>query len=139
MQSCGEVGPTLFIHLVTDWRKEVFPLSDPAVSLRGRIKEMDSEHQKCPICGAEVDFQVRYPRYLCQDCRRRTTDAEGRPVDFFNYDLSGYGAVGQYLDRQEPYEERVCFVDGIRCTAEEARFGGIVIQAAPEGGAMPGE
>ena len=50
-------------------------------------------------------------------------------MDFFNHDLIGYGVVGRYMDRHEPCDENFCFVDGIRCTAEEARFGGIVIQA----------
>lgn len=86
---------------------------------------MDPEHQQCPVCSTEVDFQFRYPRYLCEACRHRTTDAGGRPVDFFNYDLGGYGVLGQYRDREEPYDENFCFVDGIRCIAEEARFGGI--------------
>jgi hypothetical protein len=40
----------------------------------------------------------------------------------------GYGA--QYRDNQSPYYHHDCFIDGRRCRADEARFGGIVIELA---------
>lgn len=34
----------------------------------------------------------------------------------------------KFLDTQEAYTSHTCFIDGIECFADEARFGGIVIQ-----------
>ena len=50
----------------------------------------------------------------------------GRAVQFFNLSMSG-GFGGCYMDTNEPYNEHLCYVDGIECYANEARFGGIVV------------
>jgi hypothetical protein len=56
--------------------------------------------------------------------------AEGRPLAFFNEGLSG-GFVPLYADTHQPYEGgHICWIDGIRCCADEHRFGGIVIEVA---------
>jgi hypothetical protein len=44
--------------------------------------------------------------------------------------MSG-GLAGTYADSGEPYLLEECFVRGIRCRAEEARFGGVVIEIDP--------
>ena len=41
--------------------------------------------------------------------------------------MSG-GYAAEYADTGDPYESHECFVDGIECYADEARFGGIVIE-----------
>jgi len=45
--------------------------------------------------------------------------------------MSG-GFQGAYADSGEAYLSHVCFVKGIRCWADEAKFGGIVIQPQPD-------
>ena len=83
-------------------------------------------HQ-CPICGIALEPVARYPRYVCQDCADRATSIDGRPLEFFNLGLSGgYGA--RYADNQTSYNSHDCFIDGQACRADEARFGGIVIE-----------
>ena len=69
----------------------------------------------------------RYPRYLCQQCVASATDHSGRPLQFFNEGLSG-GFLARYADTGEPVNSHLCFVNGIQCWADEARFGGIVVQ-----------
>jgi DNA-directed RNA polymerase subunit RPC12/RpoP len=87
------------------------------------------EKQFCPICQKEVGVNERYPKYICTDCSSKTTDIEGRPVDYFNTTLLGAGCQGKYKDTtSEIYSSNHCYVNGILCIAEEARFGGIVIQ-----------
>lgn len=87
--------------------------------------------QRCPICDAQVDEYPRYPRYVCHDCTTEPVLApDGRAVAFGNVDISG-GCEGRYLDSGEPYEGHECYVRGSKCWADEARFGGTVIQAAP--------
>lgn len=85
--------------------------------------------QACPICGAEVEPSERYPRRVCDRCAARATSTDGRSLAFFNLDLSGgYGA--RYADTDEAYDSHECLIDGVRCRAEEARCGGIVIEVA---------
>lgn len=86
------------------------------------------EQQFCPICKEEVSYSSRYPKYLCYTCSEQTTDAEGRPVAFYNTTLFGQGCQGEYRDTGEPFDGDTCYVQGIRCRAEEFRFGGIVVQ-----------
>lgn len=90
---------------------------------------MTDPAQHCPICRRAVAPYPRYPRYLCPGCATRAVSEDGRPLTFFNLGMSGgYGAC--YTDTQEPYETHRCFVDGVECHADEARFGGIVIETA---------
>ena len=85
--------------------------------------------QHCPICDGEVAESSRYPRYLCSTCAERARSADGRPLAFSNADLSG-GFIATFVDTGEEYESHECFVDGVKCHADEAHFGGIVIEAA---------
>ena len=57
----------------------------------------------------------------------QASDESGRQLEFSNVSLSG-GFQAAYADTRELRESHVCFIRGIRCWADEARFGGIVIQ-----------
>ncbi len=95
--------------------------------------------QPCPHCGRPTFYEERYPRAVCQQCGRRTTDRSGRRVTGFNVSMSG-GMIAYYADTVDVpdgsgYEEcdevsrtGRCFIDGHPATMQEARFGGIVIQ-----------
>jgi hypothetical protein len=83
--------------------------------------------QHCPICQKEVTPDPRYPRSVCADCASRAQSVDGRLLEFFNTDLSG-GFVARYRDTLEAYRSHACWIDGVRCHADEARFGGIVIE-----------
>jgi hypothetical protein len=89
---------------------------------------IEEEKQQCPICKAEVKKSTRYPKYICEECTLKVTDKDGRSVYFANTTLLGFGCQGHYRDKNEIYNSHFCFVNGILCVAEEARFGGIVIQ-----------
>lgn len=86
--------------------------------------------QLCPICRASVPPSPRYPRYVCARCCARAATAEGRPLVFYNLDLAG-GFVARRADTGEVHPGHECFIDGVRCLADEARFGGIVVEPAP--------
>jgi hypothetical protein len=83
--------------------------------------------QHCPICSVEVPPSLRYPRYVCSTCAEKAASPDGRPLAFANESLSG-GFIARYADSGEPYPSHECFIDGTKCYADEARFGGIVIQ-----------
>lgn len=83
--------------------------------------------QFCPNCKNEIGFNPRYPKALCRNCFSELTDTNGRKVEFFTLD---YGCQGYFknTEQQEKYNSDVCFIDDKEFLAEEARFGGIVIQ-----------
>jgi hypothetical protein len=91
---------------------------------------MTTTEQFCPICGTAVTPLARYPRYVCASCDAKACSAEGRPLRFFNLSMSG-GFGAEYADTDEPYDSSICYIDGVKCHANEARFGGIVIQPVP--------
>ena len=86
----------------------------------------DSIHQ-CPICNTSLEKWERYPRYVCEDCIGKATDSTGRILLFSNIDFAG-GFIAKYKDTGKIYDSNSCFIDGVRCHADEARFGGIVVQ-----------
>ena len=88
---------------------------------------MTQNTQSCPICSRPVEPSARYPRYLCEVCASKAKSKDGRPLKFSNADLSG-GFIAQYADTGYPYPGHECYIDEIPCYADEARFGGIVIQ-----------
>jgi hypothetical protein len=85
------------------------------------------QKHNCPICKTELMPFERYPKYVCESCAKKATDANGTKVEFGNTSICG-GFEGYYLDTKEAYNSQTCYIDGIECFAEEARFGGIVIQ-----------
>lgn len=85
------------------------------------------QHQHCPICRIELPPSPRYPRYVCAPCAARATDEHGRLLSFFNESFSG-GFIATYSDTGEVRNSHICVIDGLQCWADEARFGGIVIQ-----------
>ena len=93
------------------------------------------ERQHCPICLIEVAPSPRYPRYVCVDCAERAADEDGRLLEFYNESFSG-GFIAKYSDTGEARDSHVCFIDDVKCWADEAHFGGIVIQPAVD--PMPG-
>ena len=83
--------------------------------------------QTCPICGQEVKANPRYPRYLCRACVERAADANGQQLQFFQSNPDGRYAA-RYVASGTDYLSHECFVDGTKCWADEARFGGVVVQ-----------
>ena len=86
--------------------------------------------QNCPICDREVRLNPRYPHSVCDDCARKAASADGRRLTFGNVSLSG-GFEARFADDETVYPSHTCYIEGVTCWADEARFGGIVIQALP--------
>ena len=88
---------------------------------------MNKLEHKCPICQVELRKNPRYPNYICIDCSNKASDISGRRLAFFNLSFSGgYGV--SYLDTDEKYDSHICYIENVKCYADEARFGGIVIE-----------
>jgi hypothetical protein len=94
------------------------------------------ETQDCPICQTPQRQNPRYPKYLCPACSSRAVDANGRALTFYNESLSG-GFEAHYKDDDSKADEitksHVVFVDGKKVWADEARFGGIVLELLGDG------
>ena len=92
----------------------------------------------CPVCGEPRPHSPRYPDAVCAACVERAVDADGRPLAFHNATLTG-GFAAAYRDTREPAptpdDEMTCWIDGVRCRAREAYFGGIVVLPLPGDGA----
>ena len=84
--------------------------------------------QQCPICSADVPANPRYPRYVCRTCAGKAVSADGRPLQFSNVDFSG-GFAARFADTRAEFPSHECFIGGVKCHSDEARFGGIVIEA----------
>ena len=65
----------------------------------------------------------------------RAVDEQGRELEFFNPELLG-GFAAAYRDTGErlatPRDDQACMIDGERCLAREAHFGGIVVEPTAE-------
>lgn len=86
-----------------------------------------NEMQNCPICRNEIEKNERYPNQICEDCAERIADKDGREI-VLEFNWSGGFSV-RYKDRGERYFDQFIYINGIKCKAEEDRFGrGIIIQ-----------
>jgi len=98
--------------------------------------EKKQEIQKCPLClGRLLQFSPRYPKAICGKCAASDiTDSDNNFVSFHNIDLTG-GFISRHIinnDNVIEKAEHICWIhngkENIKCYANEARFGGIVIQ-----------
>lgn len=91
--------------------------------------------QWCPHCGASVHYFGRYPKYICRECSSKDAfDKDGNFLDFTNLGISGGFKIitknkeGKIMDEDDTQQFCDCFIDGKLFFAQEARFGGTVIQ-----------
>lgn len=98
------------------------------------IKETEYK-QFCPICFSETSFQSRYPKYICRECNTdKKRSFQGEKVSFSNLGFSGglkvsfYDDLDNLLKEEDEHHIYEFKLENYLCIAEEARFGGIVIQ-----------
>ncbi|WP_435737359.1 ADP-ribosylglycohydrolase family protein [Cellulosimicrobium sp. PMB13] len=105
----------------------------------GRLTLPDGAHrpaQSCPVCGTLVDQNPRYPRHVCAWCSAAVTDEAGRPVTLSNTTFTGGGYTAFSADgtlaSPDVLAGRV-WIGGVEHRAQEAYFGGIVVQPLDDG------
>ncbi len=81
----------------------------------------------CPICNKELRFVERYPNYICGTCVAKSVDEDGKELSFCNIDMGG-GFIALYAKTNIKRNSHICFINNLKCIADEARFGGIVVQ-----------
>lgn len=88
---------------------------------------MPDQDHACPICGKSLPESGRYPNYICEECVAKAVDEAGRPLAFSNASPTG-GFQATYRKTGEEAPGQICFIEGTKCWADEARMGGIVVQ-----------
>jgi len=86
------------------------------------------QQQHCPTCNRYKKFSERYPDQVCDKCTKLATDKAGKPIAFYNITNDGHGCQGKYIDGGTLYRGNVCYIRGIKCNADEAYIGGIIIR-----------
>ena len=77
--------------------------------------------KSCPICNDKMNYSERYPNMVCH----KTLTGKDEKIEFYNIDHTG----GFYsLVNDEIGDIHECYIEGHKCHADEARFGGIVVQ-----------
>jgi len=90
--------------------------------------------QKCPRCHKQVNYNPRYPKYICKECRNlNILDEEGFELSFSNIVMGGgllvkFWKNGKLIKECSQQTRMKCYIEGIEYEAKEARFGGIVIE-----------
>ncbi len=87
----------------------------------------DPQFHPCPICTTPVPHRERYPRTVCGACCDKACDDRGRKLNFDNVSMSG-GFEAIVANTKAEYASYICYIEGVKCWADEARFGGIAIQ-----------
>jgi len=115
------------IYSIAGWDNLLFQHKEKSALV---FKESQKLKTYCANCKVANDgFRQRYPKSICHQCRLKITDKNGRNVEFFNSEGLGFGCQGYYsgTNQQEKYESNTCYIQEKEFIAEEARFGGIVI------------
>jgi hypothetical protein len=91
--------------------------------------------QWCSNCHKEVNYQPRYPKYICSECASKDKyDTKKNLLEFSNIGFSGGLKItytdsnGKMIREDSTQDYCECFIDNKLFFAQEARFGGIVIQ-----------
>lgn len=98
--------------------------------------ENNNTKHYCPICNTVLNFFTpRYPNAICNSCINNNIvlDSAGNQVSHQNIDLSG-GFASLHIIGNDTFirNDHYCWIKGIKLYADEARFGGIVIQTIKE-------
>ena len=83
-----------------------------------------------PVCDQPLEnFNPRYPKAICEECSKNLKDDEGFNVSYFNSEMfGGFMSVHDVNRTKVEKQDQTCYCNVIKCYAEEARMGGIVIQ-----------
>ena len=80
---------------------------------------------QCPICNEDRYYSARYPTAVCNSCACQTTTLDGQQIEYYN--TSVYGGFEGLVNGEKTYDD-ICYINGKKCHAQEAKFGGIVVQ-----------
>lgn len=101
-------------------------------NIKNNINNINNIMTTCKICNINTSIDSpRYPNTVCVECNNSSNimDSDGNNVYFINESFDGGFISVHTIDNNVVYKkEHTCYINGIKCYADEARFGGIVIQ-----------
>ena len=82
------------------------------------------ENRICPVCNNVHETLARYPMAVCNQCMKlyKVYNSRVNSVCFGN--ISNDLKTGEMF-----YDDHLCYVNNVKCFADEARFGGVVVSA----------
>ena len=83
------------------------------------------KNKNCPICDKNILHFERYPKMICNECIELAVNENGKSIKFSNVDVTG-GFIS--IVNNIKGEDHECYINNLKCYADEARFGGIVVQ-----------
>lgn len=83
------------------------------------------KNKNCPICDKNMLYFERYPNMICNECVELAVNKNGDSIKFYNIEPTG-GFMS--IVNEIKGEEHECYINNRKCYADEARFGGIVVQ-----------
>jgi len=86
------------------------------------------ENKACAICNQIKSLMKRYLNIVCSECINKygTKTIDGLSIEFSNEHI--FGGFCSKVEGQKKSQEHICYINGYKCYASEARFGSIVIQ-----------
>jgi hypothetical protein len=88
------------------------------------------EYYNCPICNEKEKMLIRYKNMVCSKCLQTGIWADKPqkiPIKFGNKGIEG-GFIS--FVNNIPGSQHTCYIREKKCYADEAKFGGIVIQVS---------
>lgn len=83
------------------------------------------DNKPCPICNKTMMNFKRYPNMICHSCVELATTKNGESIKFYNENNTrGFVSIVNGVKGKE----HECFINNKKCRANEARFGGIVVE-----------
>lgn len=77
---------------------------------------------RCHVCDEENHDHV-----ICDECQKYPIlNSEGDEMQFYNKGVLG-GFIAKNKRTGEISEDHICYINGVKCWADEYRFGGIII------------
>lgn len=105
--------------------------------------QSETNLSKCGVCKTtKIPTSQRYPNLVCGECIKKAVDIDGNIVTYSNDNYSGgfisyHHVVNSNSNANTIPNDNVeivqkndhdCWINGYKCYANEARFGGIVIE-----------
>ena len=90
---------------------------------------MEEENQPCGICKEDTIKCLQHPKYVCRKCLRiyPILNEKGLEVEFYNVSWIG-GFTCKIKETNETSKEHICYINNVKCWADEYRYGGIMIK-----------
>lgn len=78
----------------------------------------------CHVCRVAAPES---PFYICEKCREYPVlNSDGDEMVYYNKSVTG-GFEAKNKRTSEISEDHVCYINGVKCWADEYRFGGVMI------------